>query len=869
MRGMARGSRWPARYAMCSPPRDEYIEASELSPARGLRTSSGHNRAPRLRLTDISVAPRAGGSQSYAFASRTPGRGARFPAVKGPSPPPHGPGHIADPLQARLHHGAPALLSVLLFAIYAATACRTVGPGDSGELTVAMTTWGVAHAPGYPLLMLIGNLVSRLPHRGEPAFILNLLNAGFSALACGVLAAAVSLLSGPAWAGFAAGLALGTSIIFWEYALVTEVFALNALMGALLLLFLARVLKGVERERVPLWPLPASALVMSTVLTHHATLVLLAGPVLVVVVALAASGARRGSGPSTWRRAVVPSLAAALVGSLPLLHIPLAARHDPLMNWGNARDLHGLLGLMMRKDFGFGSLAIREVVVSKLLQSGEGASPLGLRHAGLFWADLPCSFGWLFPVLPLLGLVWAARRARPLLLLGALVLGALVLFFARVNTPLVPLYIGITRPFYILPHLVLAFLGGLGIAQLMDWAGRMHPRGPALACLLVVAGTGAAALPLHWRSVDMHTNAFTRDLGANLIAGMPPGAIVLSRGDLIRNSVYYQQACLGRRPDLALVDQPMMAAPWYIEQLRRRHALRLPDSLIVMTGGAAGQSRVWLDLNLGTSTEPASRPVVAVQLMDDTYASAYRLRAMGLWAEARPKQERIDLRAWASTYTAVVRRWATTSLDRSYPESSWEASTGPLYTRALAYLEALRDIVDRLDPPARAWARTPALEAAERWQGRRRADYLAHQAQFWLMCNADSLTPPGQEVDSLLATRAMELAQASLALDPDNLQALRTIVALLSTVPRMGDPRAEAQLRHRIVQQRPGDPAEVVPYFRVVADLMNDPATRDSRILEQAEADRRRFIRVLEIALKLGGDSALARLHDRWSAPLR
>ena len=95
-----------------------------------------------------------------------------------------------------------------------------------------MASWSVAHAPGYPLLTLLGNLVSHLPHPGEPAFLLNLLNACFSVLACAVLAAAVARLTGRPWAGFAAGLALGTSAVFWQYALVVEVFSLNALLGA-------------------------------------------------------------------------------------------------------------------------------------------------------------------------------------------------------------------------------------------------------------------------------------------------------------------------------------------------------------------------------------------------------------------------------------------------------------------------------------------------------------------------------------------------------------------------------------------------------------------------------------------------------------
>jgi len=795
-----------------------------------------------------------------------PGRGGRARGGAGPgsaagSRPP------AAAAAAPFPQGLPALLFLLLAAVYTWTACRTVGPGDSGELTVVMASWGVAHAPGYPLLTLLGNLVSHLPHPGEPAFVLNLLDAGFGALACAVLSAAIATQTGNPWAGFAAGLALGTSRIFWEYALVVEVFSLTALMGALLLLFLAHFLKGIERDRIALWPLPASALVMSTVVTHHATLSLLAGPLVLVYAAVAPSLARRGVARSRLLRVGALVVAAALTGLLPLLYIPLAARHDPPLNWGNAQDLHGLLRLLLRQDFGSGRLAIQEVVVRTLLENGERASPLGLRHLGLFLSDLPHSFGWLYPALAPLGLYWAARRARALLLLTVLFLGALVVFFGRVNTPIVPLYLGVTRPFYILAQLVLAFLGGLGIAQLMGRAARFHSRGSAVAWVLVMIGTGPAMLLLHWRSVDMRGNTFTRDLGANLMAGMPSGAIVFSSGDLFRNSFHYQQVCLGRRRDLTLVDQPMMAAAWYVDQLRRRHALELPDRMTAYTGEPATRSRAWLDLNLGPAAAGARRRILAVQCIDDDYRSAYRLVPMGLWAEVRPGPERPDLGPWADAYSDVVRRWAIPSLDVDYPGTSWEASTGTSYTRALANLEALRDLVRALGRGSSP--EPPALAAAGRWRDLRRADYLANQAEFWLVCNVDSLVPPREDTDSLLATTALALARASLVLDPDNLHGLKVAAALMSAVPRLDDPRAEAQIRRRIVLQRPGDLSELTAYLRAAARLMRDPAVRNEGLQEEAEAARRRFVGLLDLALKLGNDPDLERQRERWSAPLQ
>src|SRR5262249_29370031 len=133
-----------------------------------------------------------------------------------------------------------------------------------------------------------------------PALVLNLLDALFAALACVVLAGAVGRLTGRPWAGFAAGLALGTSRIFWEYALVVEVFSLNALMGALLLDFFARFSCGVRSSGTrTLWTLPAAAAVMATAITHHLTLVLVALPVGVGFVAVSRSELRRGG--LRWR----------------------------------------------------------------------------------------------------------------------------------------------------------------------------------------------------------------------------------------------------------------------------------------------------------------------------------------------------------------------------------------------------------------------------------------------------------------------------------------------------------------------------------------------------------------------------------------
>src|SRR5262249_34308653 len=130
--------------------------------------------------------------------------------------------------------------------------------GDSGELITSAYVHGVAHPPGYPLYMLLGYPVSHLPG-GSPALWMNLLSALLDALAVGVVfltihrlaslradgAPAVSRRWTPYVAATVGSLLLAFSSLFWAYSVVAEVFALNNLFAAVLLLI------GIEWCRQP------------------------------------------------------------------------------------------------------------------------------------------------------------------------------------------------------------------------------------------------------------------------------------------------------------------------------------------------------------------------------------------------------------------------------------------------------------------------------------------------------------------------------------------------------------------------------------------------------------------------------------------
>src|SRR2546430_15573737 len=77
-----------------------------------------------------------------------------------------------------------AAVALALFALYAATAPRTVALEDDGLFILSSYFLGIEHPPGYPLFIWIGHLFTYLPF-GSVAYRVHLASALFGALTGG------------------------------------------------------------------------------------------------------------------------------------------------------------------------------------------------------------------------------------------------------------------------------------------------------------------------------------------------------------------------------------------------------------------------------------------------------------------------------------------------------------------------------------------------------------------------------------------------------------------------------------------------------------------------------------------------------------
>ncbi len=380
--------------------------------------------------------------------------------------------------------------------------------GDGGELLVVAARGGVAHAPGYPLWTLLARGFAALPV-GTVAFRVTLLSAlcaaGAAALVCrwalGKGASPTAAMGG--------ALALGLSPTFWRWGGVPEVFALGALMAALLLVARRPFVVG---------------LVFGLGLSNHHTIVLCA-PI---------AAAALGRAPSRWLTAA----AGLAVGLLPYAALALPGG---AWRWGDTTTLAGLAHHFLRSDFG------------TFTMGGEQGAPGYARHALGYLASWPREWLLLAPAAAI-----GVLRA-PLSLRASLAL--CLLFLCAMNVPRSDLGRAVAERFFVLPQLLTAACVALGLDRVL----RARPR---LAWMLAPALTAQALLAYpraDWRRADA-VERYAED--ALRVAA--PGSVILGVGDLPLFSLLYAQEVRGLRRDVTYVDLHLLRSRWYHDRVRAR-----------------------------------------------------------------------------------------------------------------------------------------------------------------------------------------------------------------------------------------------------------------------------------------------------------
>lgn len=441
-------------------------------------------------------------------------------------------GRLAARVARWLVLAAPAGAFGLPLLAYLLTAAPTMDGPDGPDFAAAAYTLGIPHAPGYPFYTLMGWLVSHAVPFGEVAFRLNL----FSALAGAGASAALFLLcrrlGTHLWTALASALLLALSYYFWADSIVSEVYALEALLLAATLLLLVSWDRSGERRL--LW---AAAFAYGLALDGRVTLLLMA-PALLAYVVLS-------------RSRPAPRDAALALGALALalsfyLYIPLRSATNPGYAWAStyADD-----GTAIPRDVATVSGFVWLVGARMFRHLAFYYGPAEALHQFLRWGGwLGASF--LGVGLPL-GIVGAWRQLRERPRDFVLVAGALLPFLVfYVN------YGAIDKQFMFLPtYLLWAVWFALGL----EWVwGKAHdaagPGGlpePARAAALLLP---LVALIINAPLVSLRGDNTVQQEARQRLQQLPPQSVLIGDWGTTAPMQYLQQV-EGIRPDVRLVQR--------------------------------------------------------------------------------------------------------------------------------------------------------------------------------------------------------------------------------------------------------------------------------------------------------------------------
>lgn len=169
-----------------------------------------------------------------------------------------------------------ALVAVVLGALYGWTVAPTIAElhdtVDSAELVSVAAVLGVAHPTGEAVWLTLARGALEVVTAEEPALRTNLISVVLMALAGSLLAVAARRWrpETPWWAAAGAGLLFGLAPVVWAQAIVTEVYALQAVFATLTLVLGAGAVEG-RRWR-------AFAFVLGLLVASHLTALALVVP---------------------------------------------------------------------------------------------------------------------------------------------------------------------------------------------------------------------------------------------------------------------------------------------------------------------------------------------------------------------------------------------------------------------------------------------------------------------------------------------------------------------------------------------------------------------------------------------------------------
>jgi tetratricopeptide (TPR) repeat protein len=438
-----------------------------------------------------------------------------------------------------------AITAVSSFAVYLLTLAPDITGEDSGELITAAYTLGICHPPGYPLWCILGKLFTIIIPFGTIAYRVNFMSAFFAAWTIFFLFLVIRKITGNRIIAASASLVFAFSYEFWSQTTIAEVYTLDTFFVTASLLTI--LVWDENRSKRFLYVL---ALLCGLGCTNHHTM----GPISLVFAGYVLLKARRGQ----INLKVVGICALLFTAMLSVyLYLPIRARANPYMNWGNPATMKNFLNHVMRAQY---QKPAAEIYSHPFTEPGHITVhnwERFWRQIGIYGSEYVRQFRWFLFWLPILGL-WAHLHRRKLdffFFFSIFLLTSLgFIIYVDFNPERESI---IFKDFLFIPSYIIATLWlGVALHWLLKalvnktnwkWA---HIGAPAAMLLLPTVNLFG-----NYYENDKSRYYFAIDYGNAIFDSMEEKAIIVPDLDHRIFTLLYFQGVLGMRPDVTIANK--------------------------------------------------------------------------------------------------------------------------------------------------------------------------------------------------------------------------------------------------------------------------------------------------------------------------
>ena len=428
------------------------------------------------------------------------------------------------------------LFFLCLFAFHAPT---TVQSGDTGELVGKAYTLQIPHPPGFPLFLWLQFLFTHFIPFGT---VFQKASIGNCLIACATLSFILWNTKGNGLISLAIATCLGTSPIFWKYALLPDVFALNSLLTSIVVFqYLSN-----KRDRINLFIL-ATAFALG--LANHPTIVFLA-PMIIH------RFWEEKDKKYTCKLAIYSAfIFCGLYSSLMLLD------KNSLYSWGTLKNLADLIHHIMRSDYG----------TSRLSSQPNIDYPF-FTHLTYFLRNHSLH---LFPFLAVF--ILGGKVSGRLYVLITCICFYIIFFYSSANINPVGFGADVMERFHIFPFMLFALVGITSIRETKT-----------LASPIIISAFFGIALVQIWNDhseFDYSKNTITEDFVQNFLEEIAPHTcnIVVVHPDTLYAGFNYVQNTNPKFKSIIVITPGLLALSSYREKLRAL-GLNLPNGITMANG---------------------------------------------------------------------------------------------------------------------------------------------------------------------------------------------------------------------------------------------------------------------------------------------